>query len=105
MRIKRTLLVVGVAALAIAGGTAGMVMWRSATAAKPPVADVQPRPARVQEVAFRSDVRRMTLAGVVAPRIETNLGFRVAGKIIAREVDVGARVSPGQVLARLDPND
>jgi RND family efflux transporter MFP subunit len=47
----------------------------------------------------------MTLAGVVAPRIETNLGFRVAGKIIAREVDVGARVSPGQVLARLDPAD
>ncbi len=106
MRNKRTFLVVGAAALAIAGGTAGTMIWRSATAAKAPAAaDAQPRPARVQEVAFRSEVRRMTLAGIVAPRIETNLGFRVAGKIISREVDVGARVTAGQVLARLDPND
>ena len=106
MRNKRTLLAVGVAALAIAGGTGGIVLWRSATAAKPSVvAEIQPRPARVQEVAFRSEVRRMTLAGVVAPRIETNLGFRVAGKIVSREVDIGARVTSGQVLARLDPND
>jgi RND family efflux transporter MFP subunit len=47
----------------------------------------------------------MTLAGIVAPRIETNLGFRVGGKIVARAVDVGARVVAGQVLARLDPDD
>jgi membrane fusion protein, multidrug efflux system len=106
MHDKRTLLVAGVAALAIAGGTAGALAWRSATAAKvPAMTEAPPRPARVQEVAFRAEVRRMTLAGVVAPRIETNLGFRVAGKIIAREVDVGARVVSGQVLARLDPND
>ncbi|WP_178133736.1 efflux RND transporter periplasmic adaptor subunit [Vineibacter terrae] len=110
MRIRRTLLLVGVAAVAIAGGTAGAVMWRSTTAAasKPPAtadAAASPRPARVQAVAFRTETRRMTLAGVVTPRIETNLGFRVAGKIVAREVDVGARVSTGQVLARLDPND
>jgi hypothetical protein len=30
----------------------------------------------------------------VVPRIETTLGFRVAGKVISREVDVGATVQP-----------
>ena len=108
MRNRRTLLVVGAAVVVLAGGAAGAVMWRSAPTAKMPVAAAapeSPRPARVQEVSLQSAVQRMTLAGVVAPRIETNLGFRVTGKIIAREVDVGARVVAGQVLARLDPND
>lgn len=44
-------------------------------------------------------------AGEVRPRIESRLGFRVAGKILQREVEVGQRVKPGQVLARLDPQD
>ncbi len=106
MRAKRALLL-GAAAVLGAGGVAGTVIWRAAatqahTAAP---AEAKPRPARVQTVAFRAETRRMTLAGVVAPRIETNLGFRVGGKIIAREVDIGARVVAGQVLARLDPAD
>lgn len=108
MRNRRTLLAVGTAVVVLAGGAAGAVMWRSAPAAKAPAAVTTPeppRPARVQEVSLQAIVQRMTLAGVVAPRIETNLGFRVAGKIVAREVDVGARVVAGQVLARLDPND
>jgi RND family efflux transporter MFP subunit len=33
------------------------------------------------------------------------LGFRVGGKLVARLVDAGARVAPGQALARLDPAD
>jgi multidrug efflux system membrane fusion protein len=63
------------------------------------------RPARVAEVAYRSETQKLTLAGVVAPRYETNLGFRVAGKVIAREIEVGSAVQPGQVLARLDDAD
>jgi len=108
MRNRRTLLALGTAVVVLAGGAAGAVMWRSAPSAKAPAAVTAPeppRPARVQEVSLQAIVQRMTLAGVVAPRIETNLGFRVAGKIVAREVDVGARVVAGQVLARLDPND
>jgi RND family efflux transporter MFP subunit len=41
----------------------------------------------------------------VKPRHESDLGFRIAGKVIARSVDVGARVTRGQTLARLDPAD
>ena len=44
-------------------------------------------------------------SGEVRARIETTLGFRVGGKLVERRVDTGARVSAGQVLARLDPSD
>lgn len=44
-------------------------------------------------------------SGEVRARIETTLGFRVAGKIIERRADVGMAVKAGQVLARLDPTD
>jgi multidrug efflux system membrane fusion protein len=44
-------------------------------------------------------------SGEIRARHETQLGFRIGGKIIARLVDAGARVRTGQVLARLDPAD
>lgn len=44
-------------------------------------------------------------SGEVKPRIESRLGFRVAGKLVSREVELGQRVKAGQVLARLDPQD
>ena len=47
---------------------------------------------------------RFTLA-TSAPRHEARLAFRVGGKVVARLVDVGATVKPGQALARLEDND
>ena len=43
--------------------------------------------------------------GVVTARVESNMGFRVSGKVIERIVDVGQEVRKGQVLMRLDRND
>lgn len=43
--------------------------------------------------------------GEIRARHEPELSFRVGGRIVARLVDVGAEVKPGQALARLDPND
>lgn len=48
---------------------------------------------------------RQEFSGEVRPRIESRLGFRVAGKLVSREVELGQRVRAGQVLARLDPQD
>ncbi|MEW6371487.1 MAG: efflux RND transporter periplasmic adaptor subunit [Pseudomonadota bacterium] len=44
-------------------------------------------------------------SGEVRPRIESRLGFRVAGKIVERKVDIGAIVKKGDVLMQLDPQD
>jgi len=44
-------------------------------------------------------------SGDVRARYESQLGFRVNGKIKARLVDVGAHVQAGQALAELDPLD
>jgi len=44
-------------------------------------------------------------SGDVHARYESQLGFRVAGKIRARLVDVGNHVEAGQALAELDPLD
>jgi membrane fusion protein, multidrug efflux system len=47
---------------------------------------------------------RSTLAvGTVQPRYETNLGFRVLGRLIARPVNVGDLVAEGQTIAAIDP--
>lgn len=44
-------------------------------------------------------------AGDVRARTESALGFRVGGKLVERPAEVGQRVKPGQLLARLDEQD
>lgn len=43
--------------------------------------------------------------GTLEPRYQSQLGFRVAGKIASRRVEVGDRVRAGDILFRLDPTD
>jgi RND family efflux transporter MFP subunit len=67
---------------------------------------VSPEPPLVQTVAVAKvagGVARFT--GVVRARTESNLGFRVGGKIFERLVDPGDRVRLGQPLMRLDRTD
>jgi len=42
-------------------------------------------------------------SGTIQPRYQTELGFRVLGRIVSRNVGVGDLVKPGQILAQLDP--
>ena len=44
-------------------------------------------------------------AGEVRARVESRLGFRVGGKIVRRQVELGQRVKAGEILAQLDPQD
>src|SRR5216117_1842359 len=46
-----------------------------------------------------------SFTGIVEARVQSELGFRVGGKILERSVDVGQRVQKGQPLMRLDPED
>src|SRR5690606_8156090 len=60
---------------------------------------------RVQQVQTVDFAAKVALTGDIQARVQTQLSFRVGGKIIQRMVDVGARVTARQVLARLDPKD
>jgi RND family efflux transporter MFP subunit len=63
------------------------------------------RPVLVQRVEFQSEDESRDFVGVVRARHETDLGFRVAGKIVARTVNAGDGVHAGEVVAELDPQD
>src|SRR5947207_14278179 len=63
------------------------------------------RPVQIQHVAFQPADASREFVGVVRARYETDLAFRVAGKIVARLVNVGDRVRAGDIVARLDPQD
>ena len=94
-----------VAGAALAGG--GFAAFSLNANASRAAATAEPivRPARVAEIAYERQTQILLLAGTVVPRIESTLGFRVAGKIVARVVDVGTAVQPGDAIAELDPTD
>jgi RND family efflux transporter MFP subunit len=63
------------------------------------------RPVRTVVVHARPVADDRQAVGEVKPRYESELSFRVAGKVLARLVDVGASVKQGDMLARLDTQD
>lgn len=64
----------------------------------------KPRTVLVQ-AATPADQRQSSFTGEVRARHETDLAFRVGGKITARLVDTGQDIRAGHALARLDPSD
>lgn len=62
-------------------------------------------PVYAVQVDLAAEEPAISLSGDVRPRVETVIGFRVGGKIVERNVKVGASVKRGDVLARLDPQD
>jgi RND family efflux transporter MFP subunit len=72
---------------------------------KPEIVQTQPRPIRsIMAIAKPVQDGRQAI-GEVKPRYESDLSFRVAGKLLARLVDVGAAVRQGETLATLDTQD
>jgi RND family efflux transporter MFP subunit len=72
---------------------------------KPAPQSEEVRPVRALVLVAGSNAASTEFSGEVRPRIESRLGFRVGGKIVARKVDVGAVVKRGQLLMQLDPQD
>ena len=70
---------------------------------EPPVETA--RPAMLARVALGATGATSVFAGEVKARHESDLGFRIGGKLVSRPVDVGARVAKGAVLAHLDASD
>ena len=63
------------------------------------------RPVLVATVHYELESPERSFVGTIRPRIETDMGFRVPGKIAQRLVEVGQTVEVGQPLATLDEVD
>src|SRR5262245_23143901 len=72
-------------------------------AEKPPAPEV--RPVRVMTVAKTASGETVSLTGNIQAQTEVNLSFRIDGRMIKRNVDVGATVKPGQVIATLNADN
>jgi RND family efflux transporter MFP subunit len=64
----------------------------------------QPPLVRVEAVKNAAGSER-SFTGIVAARVQSDLGFRVSGKVLERLVDTGQNVRRGQPLMRIDPKD
>jgi RND family efflux transporter MFP subunit len=69
-------------------------------AASPPITRVNVVTAEITDFA-----PGVTITGIIAAQVQSEVSFRVAGKIAARLANVGDHVTANQVLARLDPDE
>src|SRR5713226_4653750 len=63
------------------------------------------RPVLVSTVHYEAETPERSVVGTIRPRIESDMGFRVPGKVAKRLVEVGQTVDIGQPLAILDEVD
>ena len=63
------------------------------------------RAVKVLTVGESSSMTDLEFSGEVRARIESSLGFRVAGKLLSRPAEIGQRVKAGELLAQIDPQD
>ena len=104
MKIRRAVLVAG--GLVTASGVAALVTFLPAPRGAEAPADPRQSPPRVliaKAAPVQGHDRRFT--GVIGARVQSDLGFRVPGKITERLVDVGQQVRTGQPLMRIDDTD
>ena len=76
-----------------------------AACSKPAPPEEPIRAVKVMTVGVNTFESGYEFAGEVKAKVESRLGFRVGGKIIKRQAELGQRVEAGQVLAQLDPQD
>ncbi|HLP69826.1 MAG TPA: efflux RND transporter periplasmic adaptor subunit [Rhizobium sp.] len=60
---------------------------------------------RVEAAAVTSDVVRASATGEIKARVESDVSFKISGRVISRTAGVGDHVKAGQLLATLDPDE
>jgi RND family efflux transporter MFP subunit len=70
-----------------------------------PRAKVEVRPVRVTSVRHTPGGETISLTGQIQARDQVNLAFRIGGRLLDRSVGVGDLVKPGQIVARIEPQD
>lgn len=91
--------------LLVLSGALGSILLMSGCNEKPAEQAAPKRPVLVAAVHYEMERPASTFVGTVRPRIEADMGFRVAGKVAKRLVEVGQAVEVGQPLALLDEVD
>jgi RND family efflux transporter MFP subunit len=71
--------------------------------AEAPAAEI--RPVRAMTIEKRDSSGMVALTGTVQAQTEINQSFRIDGRLVERTVDIGDNVKPGQLIARLDPQN
>src|SRR5712664_4841448 len=66
---------------------------------------VEIRPVRVTLVQHALSGDTISLTGQIQARDQVNLAFRIGGRLQERNVGVGDSVRPGQIVARIEPQD
>jgi len=102
---KRLFVTAGLLAILAGGAVVYKARGDDRSAVPPPPAPTTPRVVRVQEVTADAGAVEQTYTGVIRARYETDLAFRVGGKIASRHVEVGQRIAAGALLFRLDATD
>jgi len=92
-------------AIPIAGALIAVAVAVSGCKSESAPLAVAPQPVRAAAVTIAPASSTRSYTGTIKPRYESDLGFRVSGKIVERLVNVGDKVSPGMTLARLDAAD
>lgn len=84
--------------------TAGLLLLAGLAACDDgaPAAVPDIRPVRVMAVEGRAGGEIVSLTGTIQAETDVNLAFRIDGRMIERSVNVGDRVTAGQVVARLN---
>jgi RND family efflux transporter MFP subunit len=90
-----------VAAFALAATVALLALVACARDEEPVAPLAEQRPVRVAEVATAPLGEQVRAVGLLAPKDEARLGFKVGGVIESIRVEEGAQVRRGQVLASL----
>ena len=90
---RRTLVLAGL--LVLLAALAGFAGWR-----------ILLRPVSVEVASVSTNVPvRVFGLGTVGARVQSNIGFKVAGVLVALDADAGDRVAAGRVLAQLDARE
>jgi RND family efflux transporter MFP subunit len=88
--------------LLLAGLTAASL---SACQPEAETAAPQVRPVRTVTVVKRDVGETVSYTGRIQAENETRLAFRISGRMVERPINVGDHVEPGQVVAKLEPQD
>jgi RND family efflux transporter MFP subunit len=85
-------------------GCAAALALAGCEPSRPPAAKAA-TPVNVVTLAQSDYEPEVSLTGEIKPQFHSDVSFRVSGRILERNVDVGDHVSAGQTLAKIDPQE